>query len=686
MERQLVAALAGRAGTETHAHELDATSGKPTGVLNAFEPVIDAKGHVYGAMEASLPLKPIDMAAARTQRRTLLWFLVGGLLLTILLVPWLLRVARWQAREWIPGRRRILRAFRLALDHGEIELVYQPQVSPASRRVEAVEALVRWRRRGQLVGPEQFLAAVESSRLMSSLTDRVIDLALVQLGAWRDAGIIIRMSVNLSATDLADSTLVERIATKLDEHRVTGRSLTVEVTETAVQEDRDQALRVLTALARMGIDIAIDDFGTGYASISRLHRFPVSEVKIDRSFVSDTGQRSRTYLSAMVVFGRSLGLRVVAEGVENFETLSALRNLSCDLAQGYLIARPLEPKAMTKWLATADPVASVDAVEAELSGHMRDVIAASRDLAAEARDRTADLEQISTLRTERAVIDARVEASDEVRAYAAADRANAASDRQGAASDRERRASGAANGTPASTRRESEGDDTARRRDRTAATRDAAATARDEATRISAAALQATEATNTRSRVRASGDVRDNAAADRAGAASDRRGAATDRGRAAADLEHAQLDGLTGVATRELGRITLGREIDRSRRSGEGFVLGFIDIDALKQLNDREGHAAGDALLQAVVVAFKAKLRSYDPLVRIGGDEFLCGFVNTELDVAHQRVQAIQEAMASGPYAASLTVGLAALTETETLDGLIARADANMYALKRAER
>jgi EAL domain-containing protein (putative c-di-GMP-specific phosphodiesterase class I) len=108
----------------------------------------------------------------------------------------------------------------------------------------------------------------------------------------------------------------------------------------------------------MGIDIALDDFGTGHSSISRLHEMPVfSEVKIDRSFVGDTGRRSRAYLTAMVSFVRSLGLRVVAEGVEDAETLTVLTTLNCDLAQGYLVSRPLEPAAMTRWLATGHPPA-----------------------------------------------------------------------------------------------------------------------------------------------------------------------------------------------------------------------------------------------------------------------------------------------------------------------------------------
>ena len=134
---------------------------------------------------------------------------------------------------------------------------------------------------------------------------------------------------------------------------ITGQGLTIEVTETAILEDIDRADEVLSAIDQMGIDVAVDDFGTGHSSIARLHGLSVfSELKIDRSFVSDTQERSRTYVKAMVAFGQSLGLRVVAEGVEDEETLLVLADLNCDLAQGYLISRPLEPAAMTHWLLT----------------------------------------------------------------------------------------------------------------------------------------------------------------------------------------------------------------------------------------------------------------------------------------------------------------------------------------------
>jgi EAL domain-containing protein (putative c-di-GMP-specific phosphodiesterase class I) len=304
-------------------------------------------------MEAGLPLKPIEASAAHSQRRSMLVVLGGGALVWLLLMPLWLRLARTQARDWIPGRRKTLRAFRRALARDDIELVYQPQIEPQSGCVAGVEALVRWRRHGELVGPDRFLPAVEASALMKRLTDRVLDLALAQLADWRRAGIATRMSVNLSPTDLADKAMPQRIAAKLEQHGVMGRSLTIEVTETAILEDTAQARLVLTALDHMGIDIAVDDFGTGHASISRLHALPVSEIKIDRSFVSDTQEHSRTYLAAMVAFGRSLGLRVVAEGVEDADTLAILTTLHCDVAQGYLISRPLEAAAMTDWFATA---------------------------------------------------------------------------------------------------------------------------------------------------------------------------------------------------------------------------------------------------------------------------------------------------------------------------------------------
>jgi EAL domain-containing protein (putative c-di-GMP-specific phosphodiesterase class I) len=360
LEPAVAAALTGRAVTERHPAEVDQTTDKATGVLDGFEPLRDATG-VFGAMEISLPLRPIEAATARTRRRSALLFFGVAAIAWLLLMPLWVRLARSQAGDWIPGRRRTISRVRAALDNDAIELVYQPQIDPVTGIARGVEALVRWRCEGELVCPDQFLPAVESCSLMPRLTDRVLDLALAQLAEWRRAGIVVRVSVNLSPTDLADDALPQRIAAKLAAHQVMGTSLTLEVTETAILEDVEQASRVLTALDQMGIDIAVDDFGTGHASIARLHALPVSEVKVDRSFVSDTREHSRTYLTAVVSFGRSLGLRVVAEGVEDAETLTLLATLGCDLAQGYLISRPIAAAAMTAWLTTAGSPVLVDA-------------------------------------------------------------------------------------------------------------------------------------------------------------------------------------------------------------------------------------------------------------------------------------------------------------------------------------
>jgi len=240
------------------------------------------------------------------------------------------------------------------------------------------------------------------------------------------------------------------------------------------------------------------------------------------------------------------------------------------------------------------------------------------------------------------------------------------------------------------------GEETAALRDVIASSRDLAAGQRDRAAAEQQEAFLITEDVRDsiiRALVAASGVSRDHAAADRAGAASDRHLAAEDRASASADLgqarlelEQAHLDSLTGAQRRDLGRKTLQREIERSRRSGEPFALAFIDVDGLKELNDRQGHAAGDTLLQAVVSALRTALRSYDPIVRLGGDEFLCGFTNTDLETARRRVEEIRVGLADGTPTASVSVGIAMLGERDTLEMLIARADADMYSRKERRR
>lgn len=231
-------------------------------------------------------------------------------------------------------------------------------------------------------------------------------------------------------------------------------------------------------------------------------------------------------------------------------------------------------------------------------------------------------------------------------------------------------------------------DDAARLRDLSALARDRTSEARDRAAGRRAAALAEKAGTKEEMiktfegiRARAAGD-RERAAADRRRAAEDRTKAARDRSQARTALHEAYLDDLTGVYTRGVGMLTLRHEVDRAHRSGEPLVLAMIDVDGLKQVNDSGGHAAGDALLRDVAAAIQAKLRSYDPVVRMGGDEFICAFPNTAFEPATQQMAEMQAVLSESQPSDSFSVGFAELRPKETLEDLLARGDAELYRVK----
>jgi len=234
-------------------------------------------------------------------------------------------------------------------------------------------------------------------------------------------------------------------------------------------------------------------------------------------------------------------------------------------------------------------------------------------------------------------------------------------------------------------------DESARRRDLSAIARDRSADARDRAAARRESTLPTPDAG--RRVERALSGLRSAAALDRAAAAADRERAAADREAAAidrrqfrVDLTRAHLDDLTGVYSRGLGHETLRNEVARAHRVGHPFTLAFLDVDGLKTLNDSAGHAAGDDFLRAVAAAIRTKLRSYDPVVRVGGDEFVCGFADTGIEAARRRVIEMRAALAQTHPDRSFSTGIAELQARETLDQLLERGDQALYRAKQARR
>ncbi len=235
-------------------------------------------------------------------------------------------------------------------------LHYQPIVDLRTHRLVAVEALLRWQHpdRGA-VSPDDFIPLAEQTGLIVPLTRWVLDTTARQLRAWADAGLDLGAAVNLSARVLHDPDLPEAIAALLATHGVPAARLRVELTESAVMANPTGALDVLTRLAGLGVRIAIDDFGTGYSSLAYLTRLPVDEIKIDRSFVTHmtTQSADATIVASTIGLGHSLGLRFVAEGVEDARTWQTLEALSCDGVQGFYVSRALPADELARWLRTA---------------------------------------------------------------------------------------------------------------------------------------------------------------------------------------------------------------------------------------------------------------------------------------------------------------------------------------------
>jgi EAL domain-containing protein (putative c-di-GMP-specific phosphodiesterase class I) len=258
-------------------------------------------------------------------------------------------------------RLSLLADLRRALednDSDEVAFYYQPQVEMGTGEVVGVEALLRWHHpiRG-LIDPEELIRVAEHSGVMRMLTMRVIDDVVAQLAKWRANGLHLRAAINVSVRDLHTGEIADRLADQLVHHGVGADQVQLEITESALMADPRRVLATLQRLDKLGVALSLDDFGTGYSSMQHLRRLPLSEVKIDRSFVLGMAHDAddEAIVRSMIELANALGLRVVAEGVEDDRTRRLLLADGCHVAQGWYYARPMPADELAGWLARYRP-------------------------------------------------------------------------------------------------------------------------------------------------------------------------------------------------------------------------------------------------------------------------------------------------------------------------------------------
>jgi diguanylate cyclase (GGDEF)-like protein len=254
-------------------------------------------------------------------------------------------------------RLSVLSDIRHALSSDEIVVHYQPIVDLDQRQVIGAEGLVRWQHPELgLIPPGAFVQTVEQTGLIGPLTRHVLEHSLAECARWRREGRELSVAVNLSVRNLLDRDLPKEIARLLETYSVPPEALQLEITESMIMSDTDRAVATVTRLSNLGVRMSVDDFGTGYSSLANLRRLPIDGLKIDRSFVSPMmrDESDLIIVRSTINLGHDLGLRIIAEGVEDSETLEHLALLGCDLAQGYHLSRPIPADAFTRWLNEPD--------------------------------------------------------------------------------------------------------------------------------------------------------------------------------------------------------------------------------------------------------------------------------------------------------------------------------------------
>jgi diguanylate cyclase (GGDEF)-like protein len=257
----------------------------------------------------------------------------------------------------VQERMLIEAGLRTAIQRDELSLVFQPKIDLATRRIFGAEALLRWKHpKLGMISPSRFIPVAEEAGLVGQIGEWVLHAACRQIREWQDAGYSLQVAVNVSARQFQEYDVAELVMEIMRDTGVLARNLEIELTESAVMNDAESSIITLERLATLGVQIAIDDFGTGYSSLSYLKRLPLDLLKIDQSFVRDISSdpNDAAIVRAIITLARALGIKVIAEGVENEAQLAFLNAHGCQYAQGYLFGRPLTTLQLVKLVTTGE--------------------------------------------------------------------------------------------------------------------------------------------------------------------------------------------------------------------------------------------------------------------------------------------------------------------------------------------
>ncbi|GAC1442555.1 MAG: hypothetical protein NVS3B26_17240 [Mycobacteriales bacterium] len=591
-----------------------------------------------------------------------------------------------------PRGLRMADDLRRGLAAGEMRLHFQPIIELSTNDVVGVEALVRWQRPGVgLLAPGAFIDVAERTGQIVALGEWVIREACQAAADLAGARLApLQVSINVSARQLGDAGLVEVFASALRDSATDPTSIVVEVTETALLHDLGAATAVLEAIQGLGIDLDLDDFGTGYSSLLYLKHFPVSRIKIDRSFVAGLGAdvADTAIVASTIALAHSVGLTAIAEGVETARQLTMLRQMGCDFAQGYLVSHPLPRDELTTWLNRQVPARLLSRSTEEAASELgaSSTGGSTRDHAADRRDYAGDW-----------------------RDAAGEERDNAGNSRDIGADERDQ--AGDQRDNAADLR-----DDAAHRRDKLADQRDRAADRRDvaaaptlgtseqvappaseelqialaqSATARKAAAVDRSLASYDRQlgaqeRLQAERD-RDVAMTDRGAGAEgrtlsglDRLRAQADRVASAQDRRATSTDALTGAYLRDAGMSLLQAAAAGAREHGEILTVAHLRATGPGATAAEDSQMNEDALMILLANAIGTCLRQADVLIRYEAAQFLCILVGVTRDDAVERLKDVHTALAGPPPFGVVSIGYASLMDDEPVEALIERALADV--------